>query len=193
MADETVTQPTTATGGEPGTPNAQTVEGAGEGTAPQSGTETTPNEETLTLTQSALDKIIADRLARQKAQFDATQKKAADEAQRKAQEEQGQYKALYDGLKADYDALQLQVQKAEREALCAKVAAKHRLPDDLALRLMGETEEELTADAERIAKHLAPPTAPNLNMPNGTPRNGKPDTLKTEVEHLRSSGQLAGF
>jgi len=58
-------------------------------------------------------------------------------------------------------AQELETTLAQRDAtaLRAKVAAAHQLPADLADRLRGSTEEELTADAKELAKLIPPPAA----------------------------------
>lgn len=59
--------------------------------------------------------------------------------------------------------------KAETALLKNKVANDNGLPINLADRLVGENEEELTADAKILASYLRPSTTPPLrtNEPNG--------------------------
>jgi hypothetical protein len=46
------------------------------------------------------------------------------------------------------------------KALVDKISAKHKLPEELAARLKGNTEEELEADAAYLASIVKTPTAP---------------------------------
>lgn len=56
--------------------------------------------------------------------------------------------------------------KLERQILVNKVAAKHDLPEALAARLQGSTEEELDADAKLLASIATAPAAPS-NLEGG--------------------------
>lgn len=73
----------------------------------------------------------------------------ADEAKRKEAEMSEAEK-----LKARADKLEAELLQERSERLRLKVASKHALPDALASRLKGETEEELEADAQELAKLL---------------------------------------
>lgn len=51
--------------------------------------------------------------------------------------------------------------RLERDLLVEKVARQHKLPDDLAARLQGNTLEELTADAKALAKYAVTESGPD--------------------------------
>lgn len=77
----------------------------------------------------------------------------------------------------------------ERKALITKIAQEQSLPPVLAERLQGTTEEELKADAERLAKSLPTPVAPPPPTPVGGPQ-GTPSTERTPedwIKFLRAS------
>ena len=63
------------------------------------------------------------------------------------------------------------VVEAEGKLLKNKIAHEKGIPLELAGRLIGTTEEELTKDAESMAGFFAPPAAPPLrsNAPSGQP------------------------
>ena len=60
-------------------------------------------------------------------------------------------KTKYADLQQQFDDLQATIQDAEFEALKKKILASKELPEELAARLNGKTEEELAADAETLA------------------------------------------
>lgn len=102
----------------------------------------------------------------------------ADEAKRKEAEMTEAEK-----LKARADKLEAELMQERSERLRLKVASKHALPDTLASRLKGETEEELEADAQELAKLLPTKTEekkqPQLkatDIANG--QNGKTDAQR---------------
>ncbi len=63
-------------------------------------------------------------------------------------------KNKYAELKQQYEELQAKIQDAEFESLKKKILTQNELPEEFAARLKGETEEELTADAEKLASIL---------------------------------------
>jgi len=60
-------------------------------------------------------------------------------------------KTKYAELQQQFDDLQAKIQDAELDSLKKKILASKELPEDLAARLNGNTEEELVADAEKLA------------------------------------------
>lgn len=95
-------------------------------------------------------------------------KDAQEEADRKAAEDQGNYKKLYEDLIAKHETLEADLKKKERDALRTKVAGNHNLPSDLVERLAGETEAELEADAEKLAKLVKATPPPNTETGTST-------------------------
>ena len=108
---------------------------------------------------------------KERARLDAIVTKA--EADRRKQEtakakEQGDWEQLATEREAELDRLKGELTKRDRDALRAKVAAKHRLPDELAERLVGDTEADMDADAATLAKMIAPRPAPDTDAGAGT-------------------------
>ncbi len=136
MAD-TNTNPTAQTGGEPGSSanadgeGTSTAQAGGQTAAQQTAGDTgnTAGQQTTerTFTQADVDRIVSARL----------------------EEERSRGKRTMDQRVAD---LEKQLQESRREALVARVAAKHRLPQELADRLRGDTEAELEEDAKSLSK-----------------------------------------
>ena len=121
--------------------------------------------EAKTFTQADLDRIVKDRLDKAKAQAEKQTEAARLEAERKAAEEQGEYKKLYDAEVQARTKAEQEAATERRERLLDRIATEHKLPDALRGRLQGDDEEALRADAEALAKLMAPatPNAPNLD------------------------------
>lgn len=122
-------------------------------------------------------------------EFDKAIKKRLEQKDRELAEKYRDYLApdKVDALKADYDkkladasaALKTATEKiagheketadllsrattAETALLKGKVASKHKIPLELAERLVGDTEEALEKDAETFAGFMAPQSAPPM-------------------------------
>lgn len=104
---------------------------------------------------------------------------------------QQQLNAANDELSAsaqEIAGLKLRAETAEGKALRAKVAHANRLPYEMAGRLKGSTEEELTADAKDLAKLLAPPAVAPLasTEPGGITVTG------TDAAYIEMAAALGG-
>ena len=134
--------------------------------------------------QDQLDSIIKTRLSRQEKKLRETitdEVKAAlkDEQDRKDAEDNENYKKLYEDLQKKYDKLEGDHKETERKALVDRVASKYKLPETLAARLQGETEDDLETDAKALAKEIGIQTKP--------PREQNPDAGKGERKEKSES------
>jgi hypothetical protein len=87
--------------------------------------------------------------------------------QEKALKEQNKWKELF-------EAKEREAAEREKEIIKLRVAQKKGLPADLVDRLVGETEQELEADADKLLEFVKP------GEPPGTPprkKGGQPDVL----------------
>ncbi len=151
------------------------------------------SEEAVTFSpaqQALMERVIEERLTRQRSQFEKQKKDAEAKAEALRLAEQGEFKMLADQRLQRITELENEIRDREINTLRATVAARHRLPEHWIPRLVGETETELDADAARIARDLAPPKAPNTE--GGEKRGGK-QTLQQRVEELKKSGDYLGF
>ena len=118
-------------------------------------------------TQEDLDKIVQERLARERAKFsDYDQIKSDLEATRAAHAE---LKAENTTLKADLAERDGKLKDSEMKAQKAEIAKKAGLSEALADRLQGSTPEEMEADAKRLAEAMGPgpKVGDGTNPPNG--------------------------
>lgn len=134
--------------------------------------ESAPVEKTFT--QTDIDRIVTERLAKERTKSEAAVKRAQEEADRKAAEQQGQYEQLYKDAQAKLDAAEARAKALELAGLQRQVADKVGLPAALAERLRGDTLEDLEADAKAVLASIPKPAAPNLNNEAGA--GGKPGT-----------------
>lgn len=149
-------------------------------------------------TQEELDKIIEGRLARQK---ESLEKQYADYDQLKARNteletEVGALQAAaeetqktikeHDQLVSDLNA---KVSGYETASLRTKIALQNGLPFDLADRLVGEDEESLKADAERLAGFVKSkePVPPLKN--SEPPLNDEDSAYKSLIKNLNLEGE----
>lgn len=110
---------------------------------------------------------------------EAAKKRAADEAAAA----NGQFEKLATDRQAEIEDLKRQIAERDAQALRAKIAAKHKLPEELASRLQGESESDLEADAKALAKLVKPPVAPDTEAggSQGTQSGGLSNRQKDEL------------
>lgn len=99
---------------------------------------------------------------------EAAKKKADDEAAAK----NGEFEKLATDRRARIAELEQQLAERDASALRAKVAAKHKLPDELAELLRGESESDLETHAKTLAKLVKPPVAADTEAGGGGNGNG---------------------
>lgn len=174
MADETTTNTTADSG--------QTETGA-------SGDNQNAGEQ-RTFTQADLDRIVTERLAKERQRSETAQAKAKADAERKAAEEAGEFKKLYEGT---VSKLQEAEQRAAAAALAVTrrdIAARLNVPVALADRLQGSTPEEIEADAKQLMAALPKPGIPTANAGNGAKQPGATDA-KSMNAFIRASAGIA--
>ena len=113
----------------------------------------------------------------------------AEKATRKAAEEQGKYKELYETELAKREAAEMQAKCLELDALKSKVAAEVGLPQELASRLAGETEDEIRADAQVVLAAL-PKMALSNDASQGTGMASTATPAMTEEEKQEFAARM---
>jgi hypothetical protein len=128
-----------------------------------------------TFTQADVDRIITERLNKEKAKAESMAAKAREDAERKAAEEQGKFRELYEAAQKRIADTEARLKAAEIASIKREVAARLNMPQALANRLQGETAEDIEADAKELMAALPKPAAPNINSGTGigaAPTNG---------------------
>ena len=149
-------------------------------------------------TQDELDRIITDRLSRQKEGFDKQlgeldQLKTANADLEKQvgtlQSTIEQSKAGQEDYTKQISDLTSKVAGYETANLRTRIALQNGLPYDLADRLVGEDEESIKADAERLSSFVTKKqtTAPLKDLENIS--NGKNSAWSQMASSLTSEGE----
>lgn len=158
----------------------------------------TPNEGGQKLfTQEDVERIIKERLARERRKAEEKAEQARKEAERKALEEQQKYKELYEALLQDLQAEKQHALQAKKEALLAQAGYTQEQIERYAKYLEGETEEELQTALETLKQDIPPKGATYVDPAikgNGAKQPPKQQDLyeygKTLFERLKESGRL---
>lgn len=127
---------------------------AGKQTPKQEHTQPDQSGEVAKFTQSQLDAIIKDRLAREEKKRAEISDKAKKEATEQELKEKQEWQKIAEAKEAEAKTLQQQLEALNRKQLQADIAAKIGLPSTLASRLQGNTAEELEADAKALLETL---------------------------------------
>jgi hypothetical protein len=148
-----------------------------------------PEQTDKTFTQAELDRVVSDRLRRERdkySDYDDLKNKASklDEIEQQNQSEIEKANGKATALAEENRSLSDTNKLLEAEKLRLQVALDRNVPSDLVDRLRGETKEELEADADALLKRLSPKDATDFD---GGPR--KPE--KPAVDVHPGLGRLA--
>ena len=132
------------------------------------------SEFTPITTQEEFDKAIKGRLAQKDRELEEKFKdylspdkvsELKKDYENKLEESKRLVKEAQDKLKENESSvaeLKTRAEKAESSILKSKIAHQHKLPMELADRLVGETEEDLNKDAESLASIVGSGSTPPL-------------------------------
>lgn len=151
-----------------------------------------------TFTQADVDRIVKERLEREKKKREEAIQKERDEAERKRLEEQGEYKELAEKLQAQLDAYKEDALKAKKEALLVKAGYSDKQVGVVYKLLEGETDEELEASLAEVVEAVTPESkAKKYADPSaGNGKKSVPDTRgadevgKSLFQRLKTSGKI---
>lgn len=165
---------------------------AGQGTDNQQQPAVNDTQQTKTFTQEELEKIIAERLKREREKYkDYEQlKKAAEELQKIKESQMSEQEKLQMRLaEIEREKLERERELAElRTALVKqKVLTELGLPISLADRIFGETEEEIRQDAEELKKLLGLQANTKVGAPTNPVGGNKQTRVFTREELMRMS------
>lgn len=114
-----------------------------------------------TYTQADIDRIVGERLAREKQKAEKAVEEAKAEAERKRLEESNEFKALYEQSQARIAEIEAQAKAAELLAKKQSLLLEAGYPADKLADVLGfitgDDEETVKASVERF-KSVAPPT-----------------------------------
>lgn len=151
-------------------------------------------------TQEEFDALIKDRLAKQKSKFEEEKAEIlkkyegylspedAEKLQKSFKDKESELTSSITERDEKEKSLQTQLDEAlaknskyEADALKLRVALTSNIPYELADRLNGTTEEELKADAQRMAQYFSSQTK---STPEYTPSNGEADGVTEAFRKL---------
>ncbi|HNR56903.1 MAG TPA: DUF4355 domain-containing protein [Methanothrix sp.] len=137
-------------------------------------------DEEKKFTQEDVDKIVQERLARERAKYaDYDQIKAELEATRASHAE---LRAENVTLKAEIAERDGKAKDSELKAQKAEIAKKAGLPEALSSRIEGATPEELEADALRLAESLGP--GPSVGTGTNPPTGAKRPLTRADIKKM---------
>lgn len=133
-------------------------------------------EQARTFSQADIDRIVTERLAKEKAKSDAAVKRAQEEAEAKRLAEQGEFQKLYEQAQARLQEAEERAKTLQIEGIKRDVAQRLNLPAALIDRLRGEDEAAIEADAKALIAALPKPAAPDINAGSGAQGSSKPQS-----------------
>lgn len=146
-------------------------------------------------TQEELDRIIQDRLNRQKEKYSDYDKIKTRNAELETKvgtlestiEESSNAAKTHEQIVADLNA---KIAGYETSSLRTRIALQNGLPLDLADRLVGEDEASIKADAERLAAFMKPKTTvPPLRSQEPSLGADEDADLKAMLKNLNERGE----
>ena len=158
-----------------------------------------PKEPEKTFTQADIDRILTERLARERKKFDDEKAAAQAEAERKEREKNEEYKALYESAQAELDRARADAKAAELTAVKTRLLVEAGYTAEQLARVskyvVGEDEDAIKASVAEVIADM-PPKASGVdpNPGNGRRQEPKPGDLTDEgralYERLKQSGKL---
>lgn len=155
-------------------------------------TETEVNAEQPKFTQADLERIVGERLAREKAKTQKQIDDAKAESERKKLEESNEFKTLYESVQAE---LAQERQQAQAERLNAKkqsLLLDAGYPADKLADLLdfvtGADEEAVKASVEKLIR-VAPPKAPPIDPQGGRGQRQAPQQNDGGYEAAREKAR----
>ena len=142
-----------------------------------------------TFTQADVDRIITERLAKERTKAESMATRAREEAERKAAEEQGRYQQLYEAAQKRIAEKDAELKAAQIASIKREVASRLNMPLALANRLQGEDEADIEADAKALLAALPKPAAPNINSGTGNGAAPTPGVM-SEAEKKEMAARL---
>jgi len=129
-------------------------------------------------TQADIDRIVGERLAREKARADKAIQDAKDEAERKKLEEDSEFKTLYEQSQARIAEIELQAKASElatkKQALLIEAGYPADKLADVMPFITGDDDDEVMASVERF-KAVAPPTPAYVDPATGGGARKQPE------------------
>lgn len=143
---------------------------------------------TPTYTQADIDRIVGERLAREKQKADKAIEEAKAEAERKRLEEENRFKELYEQSQATIAEIESRVQAerlaTKKQSLLIEAGYPADKLADLLDFVTGDDEEGVKASVEKLVR-VAPPKAPPVDPAVSSGGNRQQATQKDAGDYGR--------
>lgn len=149
--------------------------------------------------QAELNRVVAERLARQQKKFDDDKAAAETEAQRIQREQNEEYKALYETAQAELVRVQGEAKTAQIDALKTQLLVAAGYSAEQIVRVSkfvsGDDAESLQASIDEVKADI-PPKAGGVDPNPGNGRKSDPlptdpaAIAKARIDRLKASGKL---
>jgi hypothetical protein len=157
------------------------------------------NDDPRSFTQADIDRIVKERLDREKKKREAALEKQREEDERKRLEEKQEYKELYEKLQGDLETQRKEALKTKKESLLAQAGYSEEQASTLVKLVEGENDDELKASLESVKALFPPKKEKEYGDPN--PGNGGRQTPKKKdleekgksvYQRLKAKGKVRG-
>ena len=148
----------------------------------------TPEAATPTYTQADIDRIVGERLAREKQKAEKAVEQAKAEAERKKLEEAQEYRALYEKTQAELEQVRTAARQAELDALKRQLLSEagfksEEIAESIGF-ITGDDEDAVKDAVERFKRVAGPRFADPATTGTGTrrqPANKTADDVAAEM------------
>jgi acyl-CoA reductase-like NAD-dependent aldehyde dehydrogenase len=148
--------------------------------------ETVTSPEEKKFTQADLDRIISERLEREKTKRTEAEKAAVEKATAEALAKNQEWEKLAKQRQEELDKKTAELAERDLREKKRKIAIDTGLPEALAVRLVGTTDEELAADAKALLETIPKKTTSSGGQTN--PGGGGAGITETDTQRLRRMG-----
>lgn len=161
------------------------------------GAEPENHGESKTFTQEDIDRIVKDRLERERKKREEALEEERKKSERERLLEQEKYKDLYESLQKDLEAQRATALRAKKESLLVKAGYTEEQAQRYLKFIDGETDDELNASLDALKADIPPKK--QYGDPN--PGNGgkavpkKKDLVdkgREQYHRLKKSGKIKG-
>lgn len=157
-------------------------------------------EPVKTFTQADVDRIIKERIERERKKAEEVIAKEREEAERKKLEEQNEFKSLYEKEKAEKDAMRKEIEQAKLESLKTNLLVSAGYTGEQLERVrkyvIGANEDEIKTSLEEVTKDIPPKSTGGVDPNPGNPPKPQPQTKdladegRSLYERLKAAGKI---
>lgn len=146
--------------------------------------------------QEEINRIIAERLARERKKQEAEKKRLEEEAERKRLKEQGEYKELAEKYQQELESLKSELLTAKKVSLLKDAGYTDEQAELFKDLLQGESDEELITSLETLKKANPPVKSTYVDPSLGNGGRNEPEKLtgdeigRSAYQRLKQLGKI---